>query len=261
MELRSRKLLERESGCWYQMRMAWQGEEKDFTRSVSGAPDTALIDHVVAELQDIERRSGIDRTLAIGEVVLNQFFDGKPEIWRDRRRNKNNSIRRLADRKDCPFCRSALNEAVAVYVAVLEFPCVRTFGHICASHVASVLTLPDPERREMLERAQRNQWSVRELRQKVLQARGDATIRELPAAGAKTRPISALRALTKQLRDATDEVRRLELSSDVALAELKEIGEDISELGSTLVELANVALGCVRRDGDGTREGLGENLQ
>src|SRR6478735_7920243 len=107
--------------------------------------EAKVLEDVVAELKEIDRRTGIERTLAIGELILTQFFGGDPAVWRDRRRNKNNSIRRLAEREDCPFCRSALNEAVGVYVAVVGLPCVRTFGHISASHVASVLRLPPPE--------------------------------------------------------------------------------------------------------------------
>src|SRR4051812_9325298 len=79
-------------------------------------PEHAVLDQVIIELQEIERRTGIERTIAIGELILNLFFRGNPADWRDRRRNKNNSVRRLADRVDCPFSKSALHEAVGVYV-------------------------------------------------------------------------------------------------------------------------------------------------
>jgi hypothetical protein len=133
--------------------------------------EPALIDHVVSKLCEIERRTGIDRTLAIGELILSQFFGGDAAVWRDRRRNKNNSIRRLADRSDCPLCRSALGEAVAVYVASLQMPCVRTFGHIGGSHVACVLHLCGKEREALLEQAERERLSVRELRKRVASLR------------------------------------------------------------------------------------------
>ena len=113
-----------------------------------------MLDQVVSELCELERRGGIERTLAIGELILTQFFAGNSVAWRDRRRNKNNSIRRLATRKDCPFSRSALNEAVAVHVVSLSLPCVRTFGHIGASHVVAVLRLAEGERELMLVRAE-----------------------------------------------------------------------------------------------------------
>jgi hypothetical protein len=132
------------------------------------------LDRVIEALCDIERRSGVDRTLAVGELILNQFFGGNPAIWRDRRRNKNCSIRRLANRADCPFCKSALHEAVAVYVASLDMPFVRTFGHIGASHVACVLKLSLEERAELLHRAERECLSVRELRRHVRALRSAA---------------------------------------------------------------------------------------
>src|SRR5690242_8846613 len=81
-----------------------------------------VLDGVVAELRELERRGGIERILAVGELILTRFFGGSVAAWRDRRRNKNNSIRRLADHSDCPFGRSALNEAVAIYAASLALP-------------------------------------------------------------------------------------------------------------------------------------------
>jgi hypothetical protein len=216
-----------------------QIERDSAVQAASRLPEPALIDLVVAELRHIERRSGIDRSLAIGELVLTRFFAGNADHWRDRRRNKNNSIRRLADRKDCPFCKSALNEAVAVYVAVLELPRVRTFGHICASHVACVLTLPDSARHEMLERAEQEHWSVRELRQHVIQTRRvQGELRGRPVQSVARRRLSALRALTQQLRVATLEVSGCELDGPATARQLHEIASDIAELGSELAKYA-----------------------
>lgn len=169
--------------------------------------DGTLLDDVVTELKEIDRRTGIDRTLSIGGLILNQFFGGNPAIWRDRRRNKNNSIRRLADREDCPFCRSALNEAVGVYVAVLGLPCVRTFGHISASHVASVLRLPATERQSILQEAERGHWSVRELRQKVVsQRRAEGERRGRPSRQPDLRSLASLRHRVGQLDEAIDDL-------------------------------------------------------
>jgi hypothetical protein len=137
----------------------------------TGVADPELLDSVVVQLREIERRSGLQRTLAIGGLVLESFFAGDPRIWRDRRRNKNHSIRRLASRQDCPFCRSALNDAVGVFVAVSRMPCVRTFGHITSSHVAAVLKLQEPDREKALQRAEDGRWSVRQLRDHVTRER------------------------------------------------------------------------------------------
>jgi len=48
-------------------------------RHVRGTVD---LDKVVAELREIDRRTGIDRSLAIGELILTQFFEGSASAWR-----------------------------------------------------------------------------------------------------------------------------------------------------------------------------------
>jgi hypothetical protein len=189
--------------------------------------EAKVLEEVVAELKEIDRRTGIERTLAIGELILSQFFGGDPAVWRDRRRNKNNSIRRLAEREDCPFCRSALNEAVGVYVAVVGLPCVRTFGHISASHVASVLRLPQTERQEVLQEAERGQWSVRELRQRVVvRRRADGERRGRPARRNDLRSLAILRQRLNQIDEAIAEIESADaLSGDLRAALGRLVGE------------------------------------
>jgi len=193
---------------------------------------TSVVDGVIAELREIDRRTGVDRVLAIGGLILNRFFGGDPVTWRDRRKNKNNSIRRLASRADCPFCRSALNEAVGVYVAVLEMPSVRTFGHIHASHVACVLALRPSEREEILQRAEREGWSVRELRQEVVRMRRERGERRgRPSAGPDGHALSALFGSIRQLRNAVVALQSAGgIPSDVNPG-ARELGREVSQLG------------------------------
>jgi hypothetical protein len=198
-------------------------------------PDAQLIEHVVEELKSIERRSGIDRTLAIGELILTRFFFGNPALWRDRRRNKNNSIRRLANRTDCPFCRSALNEAVAVYVAVADLPCARTFGHISASHIASVLRLEADQRSAILERAEQERWSVRELRQRVVsERRAQGERRGRPSMDDEARVIAKLQHLVEELEHASATVSPAGPSSAARSSDLRSV---VLNLGRVLAML------------------------
>jgi hypothetical protein len=216
--------------------------------------EATLVDEVVAELKEIDRRTGIERTLAIGALILNQFFAGDPAIWRDRRRNKNNSIRRLAEREDCPFCRSALNEAVGVYVAVVGLPCVRTFGHISASHVASVLRLPVPERQPMLERADKERWSVRELRQKViLFRRAEGERRGRPPRLVENRYLSLLRQTVNQLQDAMDEIEKSGSEGPELREELRILAGQLGQHWSRMTRLADARSDV--RSGDRDPEG------
>jgi hypothetical protein len=179
-------------------------------RLASRVEEPDMLDDVVARLRSIDRQSGLERTLAIGEVILNQFFGGDASIWRLRRRNKNNSIRRLAARKDCPFGKSALNDAVAVYVAVREMPSVRTFGHIGPSHITAVLGLDEPAREAVLRQADHDRLSVRRLRERVVEARRQVGERRgRPAATPEQRLVARLRGSVRVLEVAVGDLASL----------------------------------------------------
>src|SRR5688572_9594412 len=111
--------------------------------------DGPLLDRVIIRLQEIERSTGLERTLAIGRLIMMHFFGGDPTVWRDRRRNENNSIRGLAERKDWPVSKSALNEAVAIYVASKDLPCIANVARLTARHISAVLTLKVADRQLM----------------------------------------------------------------------------------------------------------------
>ncbi len=210
-------------------------QDRDIRGSVAGhIGDPALFDGVVEELQQLERRAGIEKTLAVGKLILTRFFGGNAAIWRDRRRNKSNSIRRLAERQGCPFSKSALNEAVAIYVASLGLPCVQTFGHITASHVGSVLRLPQNQREQMLGRAQREHWSVRQLKSEVIALRrADGERRGRPSLAPHEKAAALLRTCTERLKEALLGLRAGALDA-VARAELQAL---TSELVAASAEL------------------------
>jgi hypothetical protein len=127
------------------------------------------------ELRGLRRGSGLKRTLALGELLLERLFSGEPGGWHNRRRNKACSIRRLAKSRGCPFSKSALTEALSVYVASKDLADLAAFRHVQLSHVLSVLPLPAPQRTRLLEQAERHRWSVRTLRQQVALLRGANT--------------------------------------------------------------------------------------
>ena len=177
--------------------------------------DDQMLERVVQEPQEIQRGTGLERTLAEGRVVMSGFFADNPQLWKDRRRNKNNSIRRLAERPDCPFCKSALNEAVGVYVAVVGLPCVRTFGHITANHIAATLVLTEQERSDVLERAERERWSVREIKQQVVTLRRtNGERRGRLTASDQERALTSLRSASSSLGPAVAQVTRLQHVGD-----------------------------------------------
>jgi hypothetical protein len=193
----------------------------------------------LAELQDINRRRGLERTLAVGELILREFFGSDPRAWREQSRKKANSIRKLALRPDCPFRKSTLNEAVGVYVAVLEQPSLRQASHVTASHIASVLRLPPPDRERLLDEAEREHWSVRQLRTKVRShgrpGAGESRLTWLDAG------MRAVLLLQRSLEDAVaiaGHMGELGPLSSHSRAELRELANEVLHLGTQLSNLA-----------------------
>ncbi len=194
-----------------------------------------LLDRVIIELRTIERRTGLERTLAIGATVLDSFFAGDPNTWRDRRRNKNNSIRRLAEREDCPFCKSALNDAVGVYVAVRELPWAREFQHVSASHITAVLRLSADDREQALKAAEQERWSVRQLREHVVnQRRQQGERRGRPAASAETQFLAALRVGLRTLEQTLVHLQQPETGLILDRSRLLEFCDQLKHLEATL---------------------------
>ena len=124
------------------------------------------LERIAAELREIAHGSSWSRTLATGELVLQHFFGGKVEEWRTHRRQKESSSRRLAQRPDCPLGKSALSEAVAIYVARKDLP--KCVDELTPSHVAIALRLPAAQGVAILEKAAAGAWSVREMRTEAL---------------------------------------------------------------------------------------------
>ena len=129
-------------------------------------PTDVELARIAKELREISAGSSWSRTLAIGDLVLKHFFRGKVEEWQTHRRQKDASIRRLAQRPDCPLGKSALSEAVAIHVARTELPAF--VDELTPSHVGLALRLPPVQRVEILKKAHAASWSVRAMRSEVL---------------------------------------------------------------------------------------------
>jgi hypothetical protein len=177
-------------------------------RLASYLEDPRELDAVVVELQRIERQTGMDRTLAIGKLILERFFGDSAQAWHERRKNKNNSVRRLAQRAGCPFRRSALNQAIGIYVVCRSLGRDRKFGHIGATHIAAILHLDLEGQRMWLERAEQGRWSVQELKERVTSERRQTGERRGRPRGSRNgRLLSNLRkmvgALEKTVVDLT----------------------------------------------------------
>ena len=190
-----------------------------------------LFEKVVRELKRIDRLSGFARANKIGELIIGRFFDGDIQAWHDPKRNKRNSIRRLAQRSDCPLGKTALWEAVGVYIALPKLPLALRSANLTVSHVAAVLRLDQSERERFLELAHDNAWDVRTLRERVVAARrAHGERRGRPAQNLAQRALGELRRTVCQVvtvtlqvsaigaTDAETAARGLQILSDLEAA-------------------------------------------
>jgi hypothetical protein len=121
------------------------------------------LDEVACELRHIVHSSQWDRILGIGKLIFTRFFNEDEAAWRERRRNKDRSIRRLAERPDCPFAKSALTEAVGIHVLCAKHPEARGTGRVTPTHVGKILGLEPGVAVRLLHVVDERGWSVREL--------------------------------------------------------------------------------------------------
>lgn len=154
--------------------------------------DRALTDadlnDVACELRNIIHRSQWDKILAIGQLIFRRFFNEDEAAWRERRRNKDHSIRRLAERSDCPFAKSALTQAVGIHVLCSKYPEARGSGRVTPTHVGKILGLDPDVAVPLLRTADERGWSVRELGTEATRVRkslGERRGRPLSTAGRK----------------------------------------------------------------------------
>jgi hypothetical protein len=159
-------------------------------------------------------------SFTVRELVLKHFFGGSVEEWQTHRRQKEASIRRLAHRPDCPLGKSALSEAVAIYVAKDGLPA--SVDDLTPSHVAVALRFPPAERLSLIEKAVTGAWTVREMRREALLLKRSAGERRGRPRHSPTRAaLSQLRASLDAL-DTGLELLRAAVAADTETMDLLE---------------------------------------
>ncbi|HEY3252452.1 MAG TPA: hypothetical protein VGJ91_00835 [Polyangiaceae bacterium] len=122
------------------------------------------IERIAVELRAVERKSAWGRTQDIGRLVLEGLFAGDEAAWRSRSRSKDLSLRRLVQHPKCVFKKTALSDAVGIYLFVKDNASVLELKALTPTHVLQVLRLPQPVALSLLGQASERGASVRELR-------------------------------------------------------------------------------------------------
>ncbi len=115
------------------------------------APDDALIDLAVAELNQIHRMKGLEAALAIGEYLAQTFFDGDPELFATHERG-HASFRALSQREELNLSASSLWTSVAVLQQVRSLP-PQLGARLSISHHRRLLVVKDPASKARLARS------------------------------------------------------------------------------------------------------------
>ena len=169
----------------------------------------ADVGKVAVRIAELDRQLGWDRTLAIGDIVIRSFFGGNVEAWHNRR-DSQRSLRRLAEHPNCPLKKSALADAVGVYVAAVADPELPKATGLAPSHVACVLKLEHAARRHLLRQVQEQGLSVRELAERVRAIRY-AGGKRVPQSVAR-KPLAKVQQVLTLLREARLSIDDLELA-------------------------------------------------
>jgi hypothetical protein len=184
--------------------------QREGTRCIGDDP-AVLTDNVVRELRRIDHRAGWERTVAVGEAVINSFFDGDCRSFRTSPRRAHQSLRCIASHSGCPLKKSALANAVHVYAFVVEHPEVRELEHVLPGHVAAVLKCEAGERYTLLKRVQTERPTVKAFSKQVAM-RGNRPrpmkASALPAAGAAATTLKALRSVEGELDCVAERLSR-----------------------------------------------------
>lgn len=165
------------------------------------APD-ALIEQTAAELRAAWREGALQTALRMGEILVTNLYAGDLAAWRARGA-KDTSFRRLAERlshDDSPLSAAFLYRACALYELEQRVG-VSALKHLTASHAFAVLGLPDTDQRTLLERAEREGWTTRQLE--------DAARRRRPSDGRGRKPLpvfqKGLRKVLRAIQEAASE--------------------------------------------------------
>lgn len=188
--------------------LALPGEYREDEEFVRGA---------VQDINAMFTRKGLETAVAIGEYVLEHFFGGDPERFRERGRS-HLSFRALANRDDLMVSHTFLWRSVALVDQLRQLPQDVAY-QLSVSHHHALFPLKDREEKVRLATAAADQgWTKRELEAEVKEAR-------LRTHGPSKAGRPALPAVVKGVKRLTEAVELVE-SEAVSVDQLRRLSND-----------------------------------
>lgn len=129
-------------------------------------------DEVVRHVNRLVAKRSLDAALELGTYLLQQFFDGRPEVF-SARRGRLKSYKALAAHPGLHVSHTHLHYCLRVVVQVGQMP-ERLWRPLSLSHHKKLLTVDDPRLRDLwAERAINMGWSARRLQAEIRAGTGD----------------------------------------------------------------------------------------
>ncbi|HEY3447336.1 MAG TPA: hypothetical protein VGK67_13275 [Myxococcales bacterium] len=137
-------------------------------------------------------------TLTVGSHLFSRLFHSSEAAFRSRDPSKRDPLNDLAAQEgmaEAKWSRTRLRNAIELALMAKAHGDLRAWPFLRASHYEEVLGLPAQRRRELLDRAQQERWSVRRLKQEV----GTLKPRRRVVAKVLRKPDKALRHVRKAM--------------------------------------------------------------
>jgi len=169
---------------------------------------------LLLRLESIPRRNSLGTVLAFGDLLLDEVFDGDMLAVREGRGST--TLREVARSGRLGLSASTLYRYVAVADLCRRLG-RRSFMHLGVSHLRQVLPLPTEQQETLIERAERERWTVQKLKAEVQRRRHEGGG---PRRG--RRPRSGCRDALQHLRAWAGHEGRLEGLDELARLQREE---------------------------------------
>jgi hypothetical protein len=185
--------------------------------------DLTAVNRVVLQLNAICKGATFEFAMAVGRLVIDEFYRGDLQAWRERGR-KTASFRRLAQHPDLPMSPAALYRSVAIY-ALSRRLYVQAPKHLSTTHFRLVLPLAGEHQEELLRHAETDSWSVERLREEI----ADRGIQPVSHRGGRTRR-PRIEASLQKLTKCLDEVQHAPVVEPLSAETAKSVRDLIQNL-------------------------------
>lgn len=183
-----------------------------------------IINRVVREIRLVKRNNDLGEVFEIANVLLEAFFDGDIEVYRERGED-DPSVRKVAEHADLPLSGITLYRYLRIADLAARLGGVARFANLELSHFREVLGLPFEQQKSLLETANAEGWKVDQLAQAASHTR------------VKT-DVDASRHLRGELDRTLRDLARASEESHGLLADMQRAGVPANEkIGRLLADL------------------------